>query len=138
MGELSGDEATAGEVCCWLAGGGAVTFRDDDIAPGEEGGSEVSEVGSDDDWRVGHDLQGAAAVFEQQGGEVSLAGAGAVSDGCVGVWGGAGEWAAGDLDGALVDAGGDRWGEGAGGPGVGGAGFAEPVGGAEAVLCGSG
>ena len=103
----------------WSEAGGVVRSRDDDVAPGQEGGAEVSESGSYNDWRVWHAVQGAASVFEQQGGEVSSPGAGAVPDGCVGVWGGAGERAAGDLDGALVDAGGDRWGAGAGGSGVG-------------------
>ena len=59
-----------------------VTSRDDDVAPGQEGGTEVFESSSDDDWRVGHDFQGAAALSEQQGGEVSAKATGAISDGC--------------------------------------------------------
>ena len=57
--------------------------------------------------------------LKQQGGEDSAAAVGAFPNRCCGVWGGSGERAAGDVDGALIDAGGDRWSAGAGGSGLG-------------------
>ena len=83
------------------------------LAAGQKRGTEVFESGSDDDWRIWHDLQSAAAVSEQQRGEVAEASSGAFPDRCFGVWDGAGEWAEGDVDGAFDDAAGDGWGAGA-------------------------
>ena len=60
----------------------AVPSRDDDVATGEERGTEVFESCPDDDRRVRHDLEGAATVSEQQGGEVPAEAAGAVQDRC--------------------------------------------------------
>lgn len=82
----------------------AVPSRDDDAAAGEKSGAKIFESGSDDDRRIGDDLQGTAAVLEQYAGEVSAEAAGAIQDGCRAVSGGSGERAEGDVDGALVHA----------------------------------
>ena len=86
---------------------------DDDVARGKKRGTEVFESGSDDDWRIWHDLQSVAAVSQQQRGKDASTATGTFSDGLFGVRDGASERVAGNVAGALIDAAGVGWGSGA-------------------------
>src|SRR6266702_8820263 len=89
------------------------------VTAGCEERTEVSESRSVGSWRLWNDLQSAAAVSDKQGRALSTASAGAVSHGCIAIRDSAGEWAARDVAGALVDADRDRRRALAGGSGLG-------------------
>src|SRR5271163_936956 len=79
----------------------------DEVAASGEEGSAVPEPCGDEGGRSQHYVEAAADVFDESGGTGSAGAAGTVSHQSASVPGVAAEWAAGDVDGARVDADGD-------------------------------